>query len=163
MDSGLNIKDFEYFVSDSNGRKGFKDGKEYPISEEDWQKANPKHRDIECVECTFVSDKETLFLHNISREDKENVDEEPKFVGKFNMFGWIGHSSFYLFKCKFCKEIVLDYPHGYRGDFMYLRCDRCKEEVILVGKRYKDVYDRDGFHWPVRPSFRDLLKLLFKS
>lgn len=38
--------------------------------------------------------------------------------------GWSGELPFYLFKCRQCKKLVVDYPHGY-GEF--LSCTNCEK------------------------------------
>src|SRR3989344_3536441 len=146
MESDLNLNDFEYTISDSDGFRGVKDGKEYPITEEEWQRIHPEHRNTECKECAFVQDVQTLLTFMVPREKKEQVGSRPEFVGKFTMLNWTGHSSFYLFRCGGCDTVVVDYPHGYRGNFMYLRCDKCRGETIL---KSKEIYERDKLFVPV--------------
>lgn len=38
--------------------------------------------------------------------------------------GWSGELPFYLFKCPHCKELVVNYPHGYRKFLPCLKCDK---------------------------------------
>lgn len=161
MDSAIPASgEFEYTVHDSRGIVGVKDGREYPISEEEWQKAHPEHRNTECKECVFVQDEKTLLTFFVSREIKERATEEPVFVGKFTMPGWTGHSGFYLFRCKECEEVCVDYPHGYT-DFglMYLRCGRCEEACSLEVVEMKSIYERDGIHIP-KPTREERMKEL---
>ncbi len=101
---------------------GVKDGKEYPITEEEWQRIHPEHRNTECKECIFVKDAKTLLSSIIPREKKEKVGNKPEFIGKFTMPNWTGHLDFYLFRCKECGTVSVDYPHGRTG---YLICNKC--------------------------------------
>lgn len=62
--------DFEYILFDSkNGIRGVKNGREFPISEEEWSKMNPPHR---CSACKFVADpseinySEERFVRNLA-------------------------------------------------------------------------------------------------
>ena len=86
--------DYDYTIHDANGVAGVKDGKQYPISKEDWERENPhrEHRDSVCTECNFVRDKETLLTFLVPREQKEQATSKPLFVGNFTMPGWTGHS-----------------------------------------------------------------------
>ena len=146
MESSLVLPVYDHVIMDSEGIKGFKDGKEYPISEEDWKKAHPEHRYSGCKECAFASDIAQLFAFNVSREVREKATKEPKFVGKFTMSGWTGHSGFYLFKCAECGSVGVDYPHGYHGSYWYLRCGECNYTLDLNSSRYRSIYqDNDGF------------------
>ena len=52
----------------------------------------PRH---ECSDCTFVQDKETLFILLVSRDLKEKATNKPLFFGKFTMTGWVGHSGLF--------------------------------------------------------------------
>jgi hypothetical protein len=160
MDSAPSMKDFDYTVFDSSGIKGVKDGKEYPISKEEWDKAHPEHKNIECAECSFVQDKETLLTFIISRELKEQAGSIPKFVGKFSMPGWVGHSSFYVFRCQECKSITVDYPHGYRGDCMFVRCGDCSYEIVLNPRKFRAIYKRDNLHVPREITWKEKRKKL---
>jgi len=56
------IGDFEYTIHDKNGIVGVKDGNKFPISQEDWRKAHPLHRDSGCKECTFIDSKNRVPL-----------------------------------------------------------------------------------------------------
>lgn len=144
MDSSPNLDDFEYTVHGPNGIKGVKNGKEFPISEEDWRRTHPFHKDSGCTECTYVQDKESLFVFLVSRELKKRVTTKPGFVGLFCMSGWVGHSGFYIFKCRYCGFTSVDYPHGY-CDFglMYLHCDSCKERLPLEVVEEEEIYRRE--------------------
>ena len=164
MENGQSIQDFEYTIHDAKGIRGVKDGKEYPITEEEYRRKNPYHRDVRCTECNFVQDKETLLLWVISREAKEKATTEPSFIGKFTMPDWTGHSAFYLFRCEYCDSVIVDYPHGYsNGGCIYLRCDLCREKLVPHPIKDRDIYLRDNVHIPVQPSRKekkDMLKLL---
>jgi len=103
---------FDYTVVDSRGIRGVKDGKEFPITEEEYRRKNPYHKDIGCTECSFVQDKETLLLWVISREAKEKATSKPSFIGKFTMPDWTGHNNFYIFKCERCNRVSVDYRYG---------------------------------------------------
>ncbi|MBI2674197.1 MAG: hypothetical protein HYX22_00455 [Candidatus Yanofskybacteria bacterium] len=151
MDSGTTtVNDFEYTVHDFNGIVGVdKEGNKHPISEEEWQKAHPEHKNIECKECAFVQDGESLFTFFVSRDLKEKATEKPVFVGKFTMPNWIGHSGFYIFRCKECGEVSVDYPHGYTDHgLMYLACCYCREKLPLEAVRDRSIYEREETHVP---------------
>lgn len=158
MDSSPN-QNHDYTIFDSKGIRMVKNGVEYPITEEEWRKLHPQHKDIGCTSCKFVQDKETLLLYIIPREFRAKATEKPLFVGLFTMPGWTGHSAWYLFKCKDCGSVVVDYPHGYRGSFLYLHCGSCSSELILDG-RYREIYEREGA--PAPPSLLEWLKYLWK-
>lgn len=103
----------------------------------------------ECSECAFVTDAQTLFTFLVSRDSKEKATEKPKFVGRFTMLGWSGHLGCYLFKCKLCKRVSVDYPHGYT-DFglMFLRCSHCSNIIPLEVTEERAIYERGGIHVP---------------
>lgn len=146
MASNSGLPAYDYVGFDSRGITGFKDGKEFPISEEDWKKAHPEHRNTECKECTFVLDASTILSFHIPKEVRDKANHEPKFVGKFTMSGCTGHSSFYLFKCIECGSVGVDYPHGYHGPYWYLRCGECDYTIDLNSSKYRSIYeDNDGF------------------
>lgn len=103
----------------------------------------------ECSDCTFVQDKETLFIFLVPRDLKEKATNRPLFFGKFTMTGWIGHSGFYLFRCESCKQVSIDYPHGYTDHgLMFLRCDGCKENFPLEVIKERTIYERENVHIP---------------
>ena len=156
--ASLSISDYDYTVVDSRGIRGVKDGKEFPITEEEYRRKNPYHKDIGCTECSFVQDKETLLLWVISREAKEKATSKPSFIGKFTMPDWTGHSSFYLFRCKHNGTVVVDYPHGYTTlGSCYLRCV-CGAKIILTNK---EDYERDNIAVPlVALGHRERYKVL---
>ena len=157
MESVLNKDDFDCFSISSCGIVGIKkDGTRHPISREDYKKLYPEHKNVGCTECIFAQDKNTLLIYSVSRELRERANEKLQFVGKFTMPGWVGHSSFYLFRCHECGNVGVDYPHGYRGEFLYIRCDVCRYEIILSPSRYRDIYERDQVFVPTR----NLLKLI---
>jgi hypothetical protein len=149
MSPVASVNDFDYTILDQNGRRGVKGGKEFPISEAEWQRAHPEHKNSGCKECSFVQDKETLLLWVISRETKEKATTKPFFVGKFTMPDWIGHSGFYLFKCQSCGHVSVDYPHGYTHcGLMFLRCDNCKKQFPLEVTEEKAIYEREHVYIP---------------
>lgn len=142
---------YDYTVHDRKGIIGVKDGVEYPISKEDWERENPRvdHKDTNCTECSFVSDADTLFMFNITREQKERASHNPEFVGKFTMPGWTGHSGFHLFKCQECGTVCVDYPHGYTDNgLLYLRCKDCRTNLVLRPKEERAIYVNEGVHIP---------------
>ena len=154
------LEDFDHTTHDSRGIVGVKDGVEYSISEEEWKKAHPEHRNTECKECTFASNIEELLVFNVPKEMRDKANHRPEFIGKFTMPGWTGHSGFYLFKCEVCQEICVDYPHGYRGNgCLYLRCGQCGYEIVLTPRKYGDVYKRDNVVPP--PTFWKMIKTLW--
>lgn len=161
MDSKPTVGDFDYTIIDPKGIKGMKDGMEYPITEDEWQKAHPEHKDTGCTECTFVQDQETLFTFFVARELKEKVGKRPVFVGKFTMPKWVGHSGFYVFRCKECNEVSVDYPHGYTNwELCYLWCQRhgCGLQLVLRPGADKDrsVYIREKIALP--PTLKEHAK-----
>lgn len=152
MGASSTLPVYDHVVMDSKGIRGVKDGKEFPISEEDWKKAHPEHRNTECKECTFVQDMATLLAFMVPKEVREMATEEPKDCGVFTMPGWSGHSHFYLFKCKACRKVVVDYPHGYHGEYWYLRCGECAFALDLSSSKFRSIYeDNNGFV----PKFRE--------
>ncbi len=115
MDS-LQDQHDHYYIFDSKGCRKVVDGKEYPITEEEYRRENPYHKDVGCTECSFVQDKETLLTFLIPRELKAKATNMPLLVGKFTMPEWTGHNNFYIFRCKRCDCVSVDYPHGYGAD-----------------------------------------------
>lgn len=106
----------------------------------------PRH---ECSGCTFVQDKETLFIFLVPRDLKEKATNKPLFFGKFTMMGWIGHSGFYLFRCELCNQVSIDYPHGYTDyGLIFLCCDYCKEKLPLEVTEELEIYKRENVHIP---------------
>lgn len=103
----------------------------------------------ECNDCTFVQDKNTLFIFLVPRDLKDKAINKPLFFGKFTMTGWTGHSGFYLFRCDLCGQVSVDYPHGY-VDFglIFLRCDHCREIFPLEVTEERAVYERENIHIP---------------
>lgn len=149
MAFGDNQSDFDYTVSDASGKKGVKDGREYPISEEKWLSWQKEHKDSGCSDCSFVQDKKTLFIFLVPRELKEKATARPLFFGKFTMPGWSGHSGFYLFKCGSCNQVSVDYPHGYTSSgLIFLRCDHCQEKTPLEVKEERAIYEMEGIFIP---------------
>lgn len=139
------LKDFDHTIHDSRGIVGVKDGVEYPVSEEDWKKAHPEHRNVDCKECTFVLDTASILSLYVPREVRDKANKKPKFVGKFTMPGWSGHSGFYLFGCPECDDICVDYPHGYsENGCIYVRCNRCQFKIVFYPDRHRDIYSREG-------------------
>ena len=145
MDSGENRK-YDYLITDANGTRKVINGVEYPGTEDDLPK---KHQDSGCAECRFVQDRITLLLYVIPRELREGATERPRFIGKFHMPDWVGHSGFYLFKCKNCENVSVDYPHGYTGfGLIYLSCNMCDENLLLEAFEEKAIYEREGVPAP---------------
>lgn len=108
-----------------------------------------EHKDSGCTECNFVQDRETLFVFLVPRELKEEAIFKPMFFGKFNLPGWTGHNSFYLFRCKSCGHVSIDYPHGYTDyGLMFLSCDSCRATLPLEVSEEKDIYEREGGYIP---------------
>ena len=152
MGADFTLPAHEYVMFDSKGITGFKDGKEFPISEEDYKKAHPEHRNTDCKECTFVSDAEALLTYNVGREQRASANHRPLFVGMFTMPRWSGHSGFYLFKCQSCGNICVDYPQGYTGSgHIYLRCDYCQYQIVLTPREHGGIYEREKVVAPASP------------
>ncbi len=153
----LNAKasNYDYTIHDANGVVGVKDDVKYPISKEDWDRENPhiEHKDSVCTECTYVPDQTTLFTYFVTREDKENATVKPKLCGKFTMPGWVGHSHFYVFRCRECRVVGVDYVHGYTNyGLYYLRCTHCKTPLPLDPQKERSMYEAEG--GPVPPASR---------
>jgi len=124
------------------------DGKRYPATKDDLPK---KHSESGCTECKPVLDASSLATYMISREDKNGTTHKPRCVGLFTMPGWVGHSRFYIFRCKECQDSVIDYPHGYTSDAMrdgllFLRCNICGEILPLYDR---EVYEAEGLPAPL--------------
>lgn len=153
MDSDKN-HGYDYLITDSNGTRKVINGVEYPATETDLPK---EHKDSGCKECSFVQDKETLLLYVIKREARERATAKPSFVGKFSMTGWVGHCGFYLFRCRECGKVSVDYPHGYTSDGLisglsYLRCDGCG---LKFAQHLKEIYTNEGMETP--PGFLGMM------
>ena len=151
-----------YTIFDSTGITRVetdKDGtkKEYKITEDEWRKAHPEHRNSGCQDCKFVQDRETLFIYFIPREAKEKAGSNPEFVGNFTMPGWTGHAGFYIFKCQECGTVCADYPHGYDAyGCLYLKCtdQNCFASLILEPSEVRHIYERENVVAP--PDREDL-------
>jgi len=158
MAFGESQGDYDYVISNAEGVIGVKGGQEYPIDEERWHSWHKEHKDSGCTECSFVQDKETLFIYLVSRELKDKATKKPVFVGKFTMPGWVGHSGFYVFKCIKCGIVCVDFPHGYT-DFglLFLRCDHCQERFVLELTKEKAVYEKESVHIP-KPTRKERIK-----
>ena len=103
----------------------------------------------ECSECTFIQDKEALFIFLVPKDLKERATYKPLFFNKFTMTGWVGHSGFYLFKCKSCDQVSIDYPHGYTSSgLVFLRCDYCQEKLPLKVSKERAIYERESLFIP---------------
>ena len=130
MDSDLNFNDFDHVILDSGGIRGVKDGKEHSISEEEWRRMKPQHKDASCTKCTFAKDREYMLDNLISKKLKNKANEgKIVSVGKFTMPGWSGHLNFYLFRCPSCQEMVVNYPHG-KG--IHVSCLKCREGCVDI-------------------------------
>ncbi len=154
MTFSAKANDCDYTIHDAQGVTVVKDGVKHIISKEDWDRENPhiEHRNSGCNECNFVQDKETLFTFIVPREAKQRATEEPKDCGVFTMTGWVGHSNFYLFRCAECDSVMVDYPHGYHGQYWYLRCSDCGSSLDLSSSKFRSIYeDNNGFV----PKFRE--------
>ena len=136
------LSDFDMVELNSGGIYGIKDGVKNPISEEEWRRMNPEHGG--CAECKLVADKETILAFMVDRQLRQTVGYEPVFIGKFTMSRWVGHSGFYLFKCKECEAVVIDYPHGYHGPYWYLRCGNCGYSLDLSSSKFRSIYENNN-------------------
>lgn len=98
-----------------------------------------------CEKCLFVESTEQMMVYNVSLGKKERANSKPSFVGFFTMPDFYGHCAFYIFKCRQCDSLVLDYPHGYTNfGLLFLRCSVCKSTMPLSPRKYRIVYDREG-------------------
>ena len=111
----------------------------------------------ECSDCMFVPDSDTLLTFFVPRELRNSAGKKPLFVGKFTMPGWAGHSGFYLFRCPYCDDVCVDYPHGYRDKgCLYIQCDRCGHEIVFTPGKYREIYKRENVVAP--PTFWEELR-----
>lgn len=98
-----------------------------------------------CEKCSFVESREQILTYNVSKEKKEHANSKPSFIGFFTMPDFYGHCAFYVFKCRQCDSLVLDYPHGYTNfGLLFLRCSFCKSTMPLSPRKYKIIYNREG-------------------
>lgn len=147
MNSAENQPDYDYIISDSNGHRKVKDGKEYPMTEEEWRRENPEHKDTGCEECSFASNQETILTYFVDREQKAlQKIEKPIFIGKFTLPGWVGHSGFYFFSCQSCGKSSIDYIHANsRGPYFY--CQHCGDYFELNPVDHRDILVNEGFNF----------------
>ena len=130
MDSRMNLDDFDHVILDAKGIRGVKGGDTHLISEEEWRRIKPQHKDIGCTKCTFAKDREYILDHFINKRLKNKASKgKIVSVGKFTMPGWPGHLNFYLFECPNCQEMVVNYPHG-KG--AHVNCLKCREGCVDV-------------------------------
>ena len=145
MDSGL-VSDYDYTIFDSNGIRIVKNGIEYPITEEEWRKANPEHKDVGCKECIIAQTKEEIL-----RTSKDLAKD--RYLGLFALPGFTGHLPFFIFKCEFCNKFFADYPHG-DG---YVICGYCKESQTIESKSVWRKILKLGIYSDNRPfSFKEI-------
>lgn len=129
MDS-KNLDDFDHVIHNSDGIRGVKDGKELPISEDDWRRMRPEHRDAGCTKCIFANDLEDMLDNLVSKKQKDKADKgKVVSVGKFTMPDWSGHLNFYLFRCPSCQEMIVNYPHG---SGIHVNCLNCREGRVDI-------------------------------
>ena len=115
---------------------------------EDSSIVKPKHDAEKCGECIFVANKESIY---VSPTDKKGATYKPRFLGKFTMPGWVGHLGFYIFRCKNCENVSVDYTHngGYKDfDLICFRCDVCREKLPLELPEERGIYEREGAYIP---------------
>lgn len=141
MDSAPNIPDFEYTILDHKGRRGIKDGKEYLITEEEYRKNNPFHKDTDCKECIFAPTDEDIILYYVPRELKESIGTDPVFIGKFCLPFMLSHLNYYIFRCNFCSEVVVSYLYG---GGRRLWCPTCRDYIRLDPVRHGDLLIKSG-------------------
>ncbi len=109
----------------------------------------------ECPYCTFVANEESIFTGWAS---KIKAGRKPKLVGLFTLPNWTSHLHFYLFRCLVCRDVSVDYPHGYTSDgvrngLLYFSCPRCGSTNPLYEKK---IYEASGM--PTPPGFWGLIK-----
>ncbi len=117
----------------------------------------------ECDECTFVPDIEFI-ARTLPSDVMGKISKEPVFIGSFTMPDWTGHSKFYVFRCAACKEIVVDYPHGYTSHgYLFLCCYGCakgKETIsgknTILSMKKKWFYDFEGIDFPNKEEIESL-------
>ncbi len=122
MSSATTVRGYDYLITDTLGTRKVINGVEYPLTEVELIEYRKEHKDSGCIECSFISDVDALFIYHVSREQKTMAGFDPVFIGTYTMAKWKGHSEFYLFRCSVCDEAVVDYPHGYNGR---LNCGKC--------------------------------------
>lgn len=115
-----------------------------------------------CPDCTFVTDFDPPSFPNTVQKLVKKAGKKPKFCGLFTMPGWSGHNGFYVFRCQECRQLSIDYPHGYTGDglrsgLLYLRCGICDYQSLIYDKK---IYAFQGISAP--PSLWKIFKRLLK-
>ncbi len=135
MDFVPGVPEDEAVFFDGNVRTVIRNGQRVVISEEEYCRMNPFHKDTDCKECNFVGDKEDILLYHVSRELRENIGDEPIFVGKFCEPIMTGHQPYFLFRCGFCNHVSVNCISGRRRLF----CRNCKEQTRLDPAKYQDI------------------------
>src|SRR3989344_3345266 len=111
-------------ISDGRDRKIIRDGKARPITEEEYRKLYPFHKDVGCEECTLVADTEDILLYFVSQGMKDRANKNPVFLGIFCLPNHTDHRGFYLFRCDSCSNVDVGYICG---GGRRLRCSYCKQ------------------------------------
>lgn len=97
----------------------------------------------ECTECTFVANKESIYVHP---DVLKKLGKRPVFLGIFTLPGWVGHSAFYVLKCSECDNAVVDYPHGYTSEGrLFFSCNSCFDgEQTIIPINDSGIYIKAG-------------------
>lgn len=96
----------------------------------------------------------------ISPEICRKATNRPLYLGAYIRPGCSGHQHFYVFICKSCGSLVVDYPHGYtQGGFLFFECYDCpgavetsndRRTILLI--KDKKTYEREKTPYPGRGS-----------
>ncbi|MBI2064610.1 MAG: hypothetical protein HYT62_00985 [Candidatus Yanofskybacteria bacterium] len=128
-------------ILDSGGRRVVRGGKEYPMSEEEYRKLFPLHRDTGCKDCTHVNSEKDILLYFVARETRANIGEDFVSIGNFCLPFFTDHHKFYLFKCCFCGNACVSYIHG---GGRRLWCPDCRDFTRLSPGKHRDILINHG-------------------
>lgn len=74
-------------------------------------------------------------LKNTATDDQKSLARRGKKVnlGEFTRPGWSGYIPHYLFQCDLCKELSVDYPHGFpENQYLWCQNQTCKARIDFV-------------------------------
>jgi len=163
MNSNTDCPDFDHLLYEHGQVFRVKNGVKSPASEGDLPK---EHKDSGCTECTFVANRESIYVSPPQVEQctpapKEflktclglfNPEDKIIELGNFTFPKLPGHQMFYLFYCIDCEHVSVDYLHGNKG---YLTCQNYKVNIQLRGARF---FIKNGLESP--PSFLQRVRIL---
>lgn len=116
------FSDYDYLVIGFDGKKLVKGKKEFPITDEEYNKMFPEHRLTGCTECTFAYSLQAIVDTASEKSKKRAASGKVVDMGQFTMPNFSGHIEFYLFKCSSCNQLSANYCPG-GGVFVY--CNHC--------------------------------------